>query len=54
MTLDFKYDRSEKIGDYIYFYKGDEIIAVYNPFVGFCRNGVNLKHTTNEGKIYDC
>lgn len=42
--MDFKYDRSEKIGDYIYFYNGNKIIAVYNPFVGFCKNS-NLKDT---------
>ena len=36
--MDFEYDRSEEIkadGD-IYFYKNDEIVAVYNPFVGLC------------------
>ena len=32
--FDFDYDFSEKAGDYIYFYKNKEIIAVYNPFVG--------------------
>ena len=32
----FYYDKSEKIGDYIYFYKDKRIIAVYNPFVGLC------------------
>ena len=40
----FKYDKSEKIGDYIYFYKGDEIIAAYNPFDGFfCKVTFYLK-----------
>ena len=32
--ITFNYDKSEKIGDYIYFYKDKRIIAVYNPFVG--------------------
>lgn len=36
--MGFEYDRSEEIGagGYIYFYKNDEIVAVYNPFVGLC------------------
>ena len=34
--MDFDYDKSEEIGDYIYFYKSGEIVAVYNPFVGLC------------------
>lgn len=36
--MDFEYDSSEEIevGGYIYFYKNDEIVAVYNPFVGLC------------------
>ena len=32
--MEFDYDKSEKVGGYIYFYKNGEIIAVYNPFVG--------------------
>lgn len=28
------YDKSDKIGGYIYFYKNNILIAVYNPFVG--------------------
>ena len=38
--MNIKYDRSEKIGGYIYFYKGNEIIAVYNPFIGFYKKGI--------------
>ena len=36
--MDFEYYSSEEIevGGYIYFYKYDEIVAVYNPFVGLC------------------
>ena len=36
--MTFEYDRSEEIGfeGYIYFYKNDKIVAVYNPFVGLC------------------
>ena len=34
MNLD--YDKSEAVGDYIYFYKNGVIVAVYNPFVGLC------------------
>lgn len=28
-------DKSEMINGYIYFYKNGEIVAVYNPFIGF-------------------
>ena len=35
--MSFEYDKTEEIGDYIYFYKGNKIIAVYNPFVGLCK-----------------
>lgn len=45
----FEYDKSEKIGSYIYFYRGNEIIAVYNPFYGFfVREPSNLKETRKE------
>lgn len=32
--MNFVYDKSEKDGDYIYFYKDEKIVAIYNPFVG--------------------
>ena len=32
--MDFDYDKYEKVGGYIYFFKNDQIVAVYNPFVG--------------------
>ena len=34
--MELDYDKSEEVNGYIYFYKGEEIIAVYNPFVGLC------------------
>lgn len=34
----FDYDKSKEIDDYIYFYKNNKIVAVYNPFVGLCVN----------------
>lgn len=34
--MTFDYDKSEDIGGYIYFFKSNKIIAVYNPFVGLC------------------
>lgn len=34
--MKFDYDKSEEVGNYIYFYKNGKIIAVYNPFVGLC------------------
>lgn len=30
----FDYDKSELVGDYIYYFKANKIVAVYNPFVG--------------------
>lgn len=32
--MDFDYDKSEEVSGYIYFQKNDQIVAVYNPFVG--------------------
>lgn len=34
--MNLKYDKSETIGDCIYFYKTGKIVAVYNPFAGLC------------------
>ena len=34
--MDFDYDKFEDVDGYIYFYKNNGIIAVYNPFVGLC------------------
>lgn len=33
------YDRSEKVGNYIYFYKNNEIVGMYHPFKGlfYCK-----------------
>ena len=39
----FNYDYAEKVSDYIYFYKNNRIIAVYNPFVGLCVKIFNLQ-----------
>ena len=35
MILD--YERSEIVGECVYFYKNDKLVAVYNPFVGLVR-----------------
>ena len=32
--IELDYDKSEKINGYIYFYKNEKMVAVYNPFVG--------------------
>jgi hypothetical protein len=41
--MNFDYDKSETVGDYIYFYKTGKIVAVYNPFVGLSvKTGSNL------------
>ena len=36
--LEYEYNSYEKVGEYIYFYKDNELIAVYNPFVGLMEN----------------
>ena len=41
----FDYDNfEEEIDGYIYFYKNNKIIAVYNPFVGLCVNKENIEN----------
>lgn len=30
----FDYDKSELVDNYIYYFKANKIVAVYNPFVG--------------------
>lgn len=37
IIMKFAYDKLEKVDGYIYFYKDEKIVAVYNPFVGLCK-----------------